>query len=238
MDRGDSSEKIIECGARDSDSSGKNIFKKKDESGRIRISSIQENQENSLDNKNIFDTTEDIVVISESECSSDVSFQNEFSTSILDLFNLNRIQGDGNCLFRALCKSTFGNESMHLEVRQYVWDYMIEHRERFSEFIENDISIDEYLSKMLLDGEWGGHAELVAFSEIYNVSIQVFDSIGSKDPIIRILTTDGAIMISILFSGDHYDSLTPKNQFEDNIERGYETSKSEWYKKLHQILTF
>ena len=231
MDRGDSSEKIIECGARDSDSSGKNIFKKKDESGLIRISSIQENQENSLDNKNIFDTTEDIVVISESECSSDVSFQNEFSTSILDLFNLNKIQGDGNCLFRALCKSTFGNESMHLEVRQYVWDYMIEHRERFSEFIENDISIDEYLSKMLLDGEWGGHAELVAFSEIYNVSIQVFDSIGSKDPIIRILTTDGAIMISILFSGDHYDSLTPKNQFEDNIERGYETSKSEWYKK-------
>ena len=77
----------------------------------------------------------------------------------------------------------------------------------------------------------GGHAELVAFSEIYNVSIQVFDSIGSKDPIIRILTTDGAIMISILFSGDHYDSLTTKNQFEDNIERGYETSKSEWYKK-------
>ena len=51
MDRGDSSEKIIECGARDSDSSGKNIFKKKDESGLIRISSIQENQENSLDNK-------------------------------------------------------------------------------------------------------------------------------------------------------------------------------------------
>ena len=120
MNRGDSSEKIIECGARDSDSSGKNIFKKKDESGLIRISSIQENQENSLDNKNIFDTTEDIVVISESECSSDVSFQNEFSTSILDLFNLNKIQGDGNCLFRALCKSTFGNESMHLEVRQYV----------------------------------------------------------------------------------------------------------------------
>ena len=108
MDRGDSSEEIIECGARDSDSSGKNIFKKKDESGLIRISSIQENQENSLDNKNIFDTTEDIVVISESECSSDVSFQNEFSTSILDLFNLNKIQGDEIVYLELFVKALLG----------------------------------------------------------------------------------------------------------------------------------
>ena len=33
MDRGDSSEKIIECGARDSDSSGKTFFKRKTKVG-------------------------------------------------------------------------------------------------------------------------------------------------------------------------------------------------------------
>ena len=35
------------------------------------------------------------------------------------------------------------------------------------------------ISKMLRDYEYGFHAELVAFSELYNVQIQVFDLFSS-----------------------------------------------------------
>ena len=35
--------------------------------------------------------------------------------------------------------------------------------------------IDEYISKMLLDCELGAHAELVAFTKLYNAQIKVFD---------------------------------------------------------------
>ena len=60
---------------------------------------------------------------------------------------------------------------------------MIEHKECFSEFIEGDIA--EYISKMLLNGVWVGHVELVSYSKIYNVSIRVYGSIGSEDQIIK-----------------------------------------------------
>ena len=38
---------------------------------------------------------------------------------------------------------------------------------------------------MLEDGEWGGELEIVAFSELYNVNIHVFDAMTS--PINRCL---------------------------------------------------
>ena len=31
-----------------------------------------------------------------------------------------------------------------------------------------------------MNGEWGGHAEIVAFSEIHDVQIQVFDSLAAQ----------------------------------------------------------
>ena len=71
--------------------------------------------------------------------------------------------------------------------------------------MEEDTTIDQYISKMPLNGKWGGHAEIVAFSEIYDVQIQVFDSLAAQHPIVRIITTaEGGLKLSLLFSGDHY----------------------------------
>ena len=67
-----------------------------------------------------------------------------------------------------------------------------------------DTTIDQYISKMPLNGEWGGHAEIVAFSEIYDVQIQVFDLLAVQQPIVRITTAEGGLTLSLLFSGDHY----------------------------------
>ena len=75
----------------------------------------------------ILDNAHDVTIISESACSSDLSFHQDFSTSLLDLYNLKRIRGDGNLLFRALCLAAFGDDSVHRFIRQYVWDYLIQH---------------------------------------------------------------------------------------------------------------
>ena len=74
----------------------------------------------------ILDKVHDVTIISESACSSDLSFYQDFSTSLLDLFNLKRVRGDGNRLFRALCLAAFGDDSVHRFVRQYVWYYLIQ----------------------------------------------------------------------------------------------------------------
>ena len=78
----------------------------------------------------ILDNAHDVTIISESACSSDISFHQDFSTSLLDLYNLKRVRGDGNWLFRALCLAAFGDDSVHLSVRQYVWDYLIQHKKK------------------------------------------------------------------------------------------------------------
>ena len=69
----------------------------------------------------ILDKAHDVTIISESACSS------RFLTSLLDLYNLKRVRGDGNWLFKALYLAAFGDDSVHLFVRQYVWDYLIQH---------------------------------------------------------------------------------------------------------------
>ena len=57
---------------------------------------------------------------------------------------------------------------------------------------------------MPLNGQWGRHADIVAFSEIYDVQIQMFDSLAAQHPIVRITTAEEGLKLSLLFSGDHY----------------------------------
>ena len=75
----------------------------------------------------ILDKAHDVTIISESACSSNLSFHQYFSTFLLDLYNLKRVRGDGNWLFRALCLAAFGDDSVNLFVGQYVWNYLIQH---------------------------------------------------------------------------------------------------------------
>ena len=83
-----------------------------------------------------FEKAKNVTIISESACSSDLSYHQSFSTSLLDLFKLGRIQGDGNCLFRALCKFAFGDYSFHIVVKQIICYYMIHNRNRFEQYME------------------------------------------------------------------------------------------------------
>ena len=78
----------------------------------------------------ILDKAHDVTIILESACSSDISFHQDFSTSLLDLYNLKRVRGDGNWFFRALCLAAFGDDSVHLCVRQYVSDDLIQHKKK------------------------------------------------------------------------------------------------------------
>ena len=44
------------------------------------------------------------------------------------------VDGDGNCLFRAVAHQMYLDESRHLEVRQRCVDHMMSHRARFKMF--------------------------------------------------------------------------------------------------------
>ena len=53
--------------------------------------------------------------------------------------------------------NTFGNDSMHLAIRQHVCDFIIQHSARFKDFMEENVNVNNYIAKMLLDGEWVDH---------------------------------------------------------------------------------
>ena len=86
----------------------------------ISPSHTEKSKDFELNWENILDKAHVVTIISDCSCSSDLSFHQVFLTSLLDLYNLKRVRGDGNWLFSALCLAAFGDDSVHLFVRQYV----------------------------------------------------------------------------------------------------------------------
>ena len=136
--------------------------------------------------------------MSESTRSSNIQYCQTFSTSLLNISKLIQIIGDGNCLFRAICQSAFGSDYMHLTVRQNACDYLIKNQNRFEEAMEEGTDIKDYISKMLMDSEWSGYVELVAFSKLNNIQMQVYDSLDSQQPITTVSTANGRVTIAIM----------------------------------------
>ena len=106
-------------------------------------------------------------------------------------------------------------------------------KKRFAQYMDEEMTIDQYITKMMMESRWGGHSEIVAFSKIYSVLIHIFDSIASQEPITRVVTADGDYTISILFSSDHNDCLIPKNDDKANKNADYNVDKEDLKNKSH-----
>jgi hypothetical protein len=80
---------------------------------------------------------------------------------------LREVQGDGNCLFRAVSDQLFGHEGEAQALRARCCDYLATHSDSFSPFLleeEGWATFDEYVRAMRGDGEWAGNMELQALS--------------------------------------------------------------------------
>ena len=113
----------------------------------ISLSHTGKSKNFELNWENFLDKAHDVIIISESACSSDLSFHQDFSTSLLDLYNLKRVRGGGNWLFRELCLAAFGDDSVYLFVRQYVWDYLIQHKKDLHNIWMRKWIIGKYIAK-------------------------------------------------------------------------------------------
>ena len=93
----------------------------------------------------------------------------------LDALNLEVIQisTDGNCLFRAMSHQLYGNQEFHHIIRRRCCDYIELERHFFEPYV-NDEHFEDYLVRIRSDRIWGGNIELIAFSEIYRKTIEVY----------------------------------------------------------------
>jgi len=89
------------------------------------------------------------------------------------------VEGDGNCLFRAVAHQIYGNEELHNIVRQKCVDYMESEAEFFSQFVEGGKDMFPlYLRAKRLDACWGDDPEIEAICELYDrrAEIWAFDA--------------------------------------------------------------
>lgn len=119
---------------------------------------------------------------------------------------INKITADGNCLFRSVGDQMHGDEGRHIELRQGTCDLMVERREAFEPFVEDDQGFETYIKRMRKDGVWGGHMELQALSLLTGANIYVYQQGQPRWTVSN--HPDGSPSIHLSYhGGEHYNSV-------------------------------
>lgn len=97
--------------------------------------------------------------------------QNTLGARNLEAVN---VEGDGNCLYRALALTLFHDEDRHYELRRNIHEFMSDNPGRYNDFRFNNL--EEHLKEMKLmgrDREYGGENQLAAAARLFNVDLFV-----------------------------------------------------------------
>ncbi|XP_046635626.1 OTU domain-containing protein 3-like [Daphnia pulicaria] len=86
---------------------------------------------------------------------------------------LREVPGDGNCLFRALGDQLDGHMGNHYRHRQDTTTYMLEHRDDFQPFVEDDLPFEKHISELSQPGTYAGNDAIVAFARLHQVTIVI-----------------------------------------------------------------
>jgi OTU domain-containing protein 3 len=108
---------------------------------------------------------------------SESEFKDHFSAFDAHLkkigLGLKDIDGDGNCLFRAISDQMEGSQENYKFYRALTCKYIEDNGEFFKLFISDDITIEKYLKLIGKDGVWGGNLELQALSKALKINFVV-----------------------------------------------------------------
>lgn len=90
-----------------------------------------------------------------------------------------KVEGDGNCLFRALSHWITGREENHLAVRKKIVEFMKDHLEEIAGIEELTAKqMAEKLNAMGMEGTWGTHMEILATATLLRTPIFIFSPYG------------------------------------------------------------
>lgn len=123
-------------------------------------------------------------------------------------FALRRMAPDGNCLFRAVSESVYGDAEMHAYVRQLCVEHMRKECAHFSRYVTQDFS--SYLERKARLGVHGNNVEMAALSEMYCRPLLVYQH--STEPINTFQPQEGGAggqpPIHLSYEGGrHYNAL-------------------------------
>ncbi|KNA10146.1 hypothetical protein SOVF_147100 isoform A [Spinacia oleracea] len=132
----------------------------------------------------------------------------------LQLYDLveRKVQGDGNCQFRALSDQFYRTPEHHKFVRQQVVNQLKSQPESYEGYVP--MAYGEYLNKMSKSGEWGDHVTLQAAADSYGVKIFLITSFKDScymEIIPKVQKSKRVILISF-WAEVHYNSIYPQGE--------------------------
>ncbi|VAH54034.1 unnamed protein product [Triticum turgidum subsp. durum] len=118
------------------------------------------------------------------------------------------VTADGNCFFRAMGDQLEGDEGQHIKYREMVVHYILEHREEFEPFIEDEVPFDDYCDSMMKDGTWAGNMELQAGSLVTGRNICIHMLNSPRWYINNFSGREASNMVHLSYHhGEHYNSV-------------------------------
>jgi hypothetical protein len=122
-----------------------------------------------------------------------------------------KMEGDGNCLFRAFADQMIGDCEEHQQFRDECCDTMEENSEVFELFHADDdeeenLSFYSYVQRMRHPGRWGSQLELMALCQRHNVNAIVHQS-GRPAYEMGNAARDARCIQLSYHDGEHYNSI-------------------------------
>ncbi|XP_024983778.1 OTU domain-containing protein DDB_G0284757-like isoform X2 [Cynara cardunculus var. scolymus] len=132
----------------------------------------------------------------------------------LQLYNLieSKVQGDGNCQFRALSDQFYRSPEHHKFVRRQVVNQLKLHPEIYEGYVP--MAYSDYLKRISKSGEWGDHVTLQAAADSYGVKIFVLTSFKdtcSIEILPKVQKSKRVIFLSF-WAEVHYNSIYPEGE--------------------------
>ncbi|KAK7261196.1 hypothetical protein RIF29_27501 [Crotalaria pallida] len=119
-------------------------------------------------------------------------------------YEVKRMLGDGNCLFRAVADQVYGDSELYDLVRQKCIAYMEQERDHFSQFITEDF--ESYCTRKRRDKVFGNNVEIQAICDMYNRPIHIYSY--TTEPINTFHGSTDTPPIRLSYhDGNHYNSL-------------------------------
>ncbi|XP_048122422.1 OTU domain-containing protein 1 [Alosa alosa] len=133
---------------------------------------------------------------------------------------------DGNCLYRAVSRAAYGNQSKHKELREQAIHYIADHLEEFNPIIEGDVG--DFLVSASQEGVWAGYPELLALSKLLNVNIYLTTGGSFASPTVSTMvhflgeenSSKPVVWLSWLSNG-HYDVVLNRSVPNPEYEEWY-----------------
>jgi hypothetical protein len=129
------------------------------------------------------------------------------------------VTGDGNCFYRALSYTLYGNESQHVELRRQVADHIYLHHARIFR-TSSDItpaeraSIDQSVQLMRTNRVWAGEEAILAAADFLQRELHVFKyvtSVGTSPSVYAPVSVSGSELCSPLrlafFEPGHFQAV-------------------------------